>query len=104
MARLKLFLAFCALVILAAGVFGVAYYWKNYFRPNWEVTQEIEGTKVGGTNRELPDLGLRDFAAAEDLLVQGELQAARDRLYYLMEFYPDSSAVPKAKHIIGEIN
>ncbi len=104
MARLKLFLAFCSLVILAAGVFGVAYYWKNYFRPNWEVTREIEGTKSGELKKELPDLGLREFAAAEELLIQGELQAARDRLYYLMEFYPDSAAYPQAKHIIGEIN
>ncbi len=104
MARLKLLLAFLSLVILAAGVVGVVYYWKNYLRPNWEVTREFEAGGGGKDGRELPDLGLRDFAAAEDLLVAGEPLAARDRLLYLLSFYPESKSVPQAKEIIGEIN
>lgn len=104
MGRLKLLLAFFSLVILAAGVVGVAYYWKNYLRPNWEVTREFEAGGGRGNGRELPDLGLRDFAAAEDLLVAGEPLAARDRLLYLLDFYPESKSVPQAKEIIGEIN
>lgn len=104
MARVRLLLAFFALVVLAAGVFGVAYYWKNYLRPNWEVTREIEGQGGAQGKRELPDLGWREFEAAQALLIDGELAAARDRLHYLMEYYPDSKAFNDAKHIIGEIN
>jgi hypothetical protein len=104
MARIRLLLAFFALVVLAAGAFGVAWYWKNFLRPNWEVTREIEGHGGAKTKRELPDLGLREFEAAQSLLIEGELPAARDRLHYLMEFYPESKAFPEAKHIIGEIN
>lgn len=105
MARLKLLLALFALAILAAGGLAVAYYWKNYFRPNWEATQEFEGARKGTTARkDLPDLGIREFEAAKGLLVDGELQAARDRLLYLLEYYPDSKTAPQAKEIIGEIN
>jgi len=105
MARLKLVLAFFALVILAAGVLVAAWYWKNFFKPNWVATREIESLERGGGRRgNLPDLGLREFQAAEDLLIDGELQAARDRLYYLMEFYPDSKVFPDAKRVVGEIN
>ena len=84
MARLKLLLAFFSLVILAAGAFGVAYYYKNFFHPSWEVTREIEGDRRAAA-RDLPDLGLREFAAAENLLLDNEPLAARDRLLYLME-------------------
>ncbi len=104
MARLKLLLAFFALVVLAAGVLAVAYYWENYFRPNWEATREFESTKSPTSRKDLPDLGLREFEAAKDLLIDGELQAARDRLLYLLEYYPDSQAASQARDIIGEIN
>lgn len=105
MARIRLLLAFFALIILVSGGVAVAWYYKKYFRPNLEVTAEIEG-RGGGQHgkRELPDLGQRDFDAAQQLLIDGELLAARDRLLYLMEFYPDSKAYDQAKHIVGEIN
>ncbi|MCB1231422.1 MAG: LysM peptidoglycan-binding domain-containing protein [Verrucomicrobiae bacterium] len=104
MARLKMLLAFFALVVLAAGALGVAIYWKKYFRPNWEATREFESGKTAAHRADLPDLGIREFEAAEALLIDGELQAARDRLHYLLEYYPDSKAAPQAKEIIGEIN
>ncbi|MCB1090519.1 MAG: LysM peptidoglycan-binding domain-containing protein [Verrucomicrobiae bacterium] len=104
MARIRLLLAFFALVVLASGIFAVAYYYKNYLRPNLEVTQEIEGRSGPKPKRELPDLGLKEFEAAQALLIDGELQAARDRLLYLMEFFPDSKKYPEAKYIVGEIN
>ncbi|MBL9151763.1 MAG: LysM peptidoglycan-binding domain-containing protein [Verrucomicrobiales bacterium] len=104
MARVRLLLAFFALCILAAGAFGVAWYWKNFLRANWEATREIEGRGNPKTKRELPDLGIREFEAAQALLIDGEWAAARDRLHYLMEYYPDSKAYNEAKHIVGEIN
>ena len=77
MAPLKLVLAFFALVILGAGGVGVAYYWENYFRPNWEAEQRFQKPNGTGAKPDLPDLGRREFAAAEELLIEGELQAAR---------------------------
>lgn len=104
MAPLKLVLAFFALVILGAGAVGVAYYWENYFKPNWEAEQRFQKPNGSGAKPDLPDLGRREFAAAKELLIEGELQAARDRLYYLMDYYPESKTIPQAKQIVGEIN
>lgn len=104
MAPLKLVLAFFALVILGAGAVVVAKYWENYFRPNWEAEKQYRSSSPTAGQRELPDLGRREFVAAEQLLVDGELLAARDRLYYLMDYYPNSKTLPEARRIIGEIN
>ena len=42
MARIKLFLAFVALVILAAGVAAAYYYWEKVARPNWHLSRGLE--------------------------------------------------------------
>lgn len=103
MARVKLFLAFVALVILAAGIAASYYYWEKVARPNWNVSRGLENER-GKKQVKGPDLGIREYEVAVDMLKDGEYQAARDRLYYLMEYYPDSSAFPEAKRIIGELN
>ncbi len=104
MARLKLLFAFFALMVLAAGVFGAAYYWEKIARPNWEMVQTIENNTPGKSKKQPPDLGKREYLAAAELLKQGELMAARDRLYYLMEYYPESAYYSEAKRVAGEIN
>lgn len=104
MARIKLLFLFFALMVLAAGVFGAAYYWKNIARPNWEMVQEIENKSPKKKKKSPPDLGKREYLAAVDLLKDGELMAARDRFYYLMEFYPESAYYHDARRIVGEIN
>ncbi|MCB1234425.1 MAG: LysM peptidoglycan-binding domain-containing protein [Verrucomicrobiae bacterium] len=104
MARIKLVLAFLALVLLAAGGVAVAYYWKKVFRPNLEMEHQIEHADGKNGKVEAPDLGNREFEAAVDLLKEGELISARDRLYYLMKFYPESASFPEAKRIVGDIN
>jgi len=103
MARVKLFLAFVALVILAAGIAASFYYFEKIARPNWHVSRGLESER-GQKQIDGPDLGIREYDAAIEMLQEGEYQAARDRLYYLMEYYPDSSAYPEAKRIIGELN
>jgi len=102
MARLKFLLAFFALLICAAGVAGAYYCWTKYAQPEISVTRQIQG---GGTvERKKPDLGKRHYDAAMALLKEGELVSARDRLLYLMQYYPESKTFLDAKRVAGEVN
>ncbi len=102
MARIKLLLTFFALVILAAGVAVAAFYWEKVARPDYTMAQEIDGKST--ETREIPDLGKRHFDDAVELLKSGELQAAKERFYYLMEYYPESKTFAEARRILGEVN
>ncbi len=102
MARFKLVLAFLAFVIFAAGAGGAYYFWKKFIVPDTVVTRHIEGSAE--VPREKPDLGKRHFDDAIQLLRDGEMLAARDRLLYLMEYYPESKTFEDAKRIVGEVN
>ncbi len=101
MARFKFLLAFLALLICAAGVSGAYYYWKKFAQPELLVNRHLEG---GAGQKEKPDLGKRHFDDALGLVEQGELVSARDRLLYLMDYYPESQTYGEARRITGEIN
>jgi len=101
MARIKFLIAFFALLICAGGVAGAYFYWKKFAEPEITVNRHISGK--GGT-LERPDLGKRHFDAAMDLLREGELVSARDRLLYLMEYFPESATHGEARRIVGEVN
>lgn len=102
MARLKFLLAFLALLICAAGVVGAYYYWTKYAKPEISVARQITGE--GAAKRQKPDLGKRHFDDAMALLTEGELVSARDRLLYLMQYYPESGTYSDAKRVAGELN
>lgn len=102
MDRLKFLLAFFALLICVGGVFGAYFYWKKYAQPEIDVTRHMFGK--GGETRARPDLGKRHFDAALELLREGELVSARDRLLYLMQYFPESATYPEALRIVGEVN
>jgi LysM repeat protein len=102
MARFKFLLAFLALLICGGGVGGAYYYWKKFAQPELAVNRHISG-KGGGT-LERPDLGKRHFDAAMELLKKGELISARDRLLYLMQYFPESATFAEAKRVVGEVN
>lgn len=102
MARIKFLLAFFALLICAGGVVGAYFFWKKFAQPEINVTRRIEGKAE--VQRERPDLGKRHFDAAVELLKEGELVSARDRLLYLMQYFPESATHGEAKRIVGEIN
>lgn len=102
MARIKFLLAFLALLICAGGVSGAYFYWKKFVQPDIVVTRHMEG-KDGGTMAK-PDLGKRHYDAAIQLLKDGELLSARDRLLYLMEYYPESKTYLEARRVVGEVN
>lgn len=101
MARLKFLLAFLALIVCAAGVSGAWFYWKKFAQPELVVNRHISGK---GNDFEKPDLGRRHFDAALALIREGELVSARDRLLYLMEYFPESATWPEARRIVGEVN
>lgn len=102
MARLKLVLAFFALMILTAGVAGAAYYWKKYVKPEKEVAIVIE--QKDERPEEKPDLGKKHYDRAIDFLKEGELLSARNELQYLLDIYPESPTMPEAKRALGEVN
>jgi len=68
-----------------------------------EIERELK-KDVEVKERDAPDLGIREFEQIAELLKKGETMTARERLYYLMEYYPDSAALPEARRIVGEIN
>jgi LysM repeat protein len=102
MARFKFLLAFIALLICGGGVAGAYFYWKKFAQPELVVNRHISG-KGGGT-LERPDLGKRHFDAALALLREGELVSARDRLVYLMQYFPESATYDESRRIVGEVN
>jgi len=102
MARLKLVLAFLSLIILAIGLAVTVYFWQHFMGPNISMTRQIAGK--GLVKKEKPDLGKRHFDDAIQLLKDGELVSGRDRLLYLMDYYPESKTIDEAKRILGEVN
>lgn len=102
MARFKFFLAFLALLICGGGIGGAYFYWKKFAEPEIGVTRQIDGTAE--FLKEKPDLGKRHFDEAIELLKEGELVSARDRLRYLMTYFPESKTYDEAKRVVGEVN
>ncbi|MEM7602010.1 MAG: LysM peptidoglycan-binding domain-containing protein, partial [Verrucomicrobiota bacterium] len=100
--RFKFFLAFFALLICVGGVAGAYFYWKKFAEPEIGVVAQIEGTAE--VLKEKPDLGKRHFDEAIELLKEGELVSARDRLRYLMTYFPESKTFEEAKRVVGEVN
>lgn len=100
MARLKLVLAFFALMILTAGVAGAAYYWQKYVQPRKEVVETIANKNP----EEKPDLGKKHYDRAIAFIDDGELLSARNELQYMLEIYPESPTIVEAKRVLGELN
>ncbi len=104
MFRLKLVLAFIGLAICVAGVLLVKRFWEDQIKPEQEIELAVRSQFSGPSDTKGPDLGKRQFEEAVKLLEDGKLNAATDRLLYLMTYYPESDAYPEAKRIVGEIN
>lgn len=90
------------MLICFGGVAGAYFYWKKFAQPEIVVTRHIEGK--GDTTLERPDLGKRHFDAAVQLIKEGELVSARDRLLYLMQYFPESATYGEARRLVGELN
>lgn len=102
MARIKFLLAFFAMLICIGGVAGAYFYWKKFAQPEIVVNRHISGKS--GSDFERPDLGKRHFDEAVALIEEGEFVSARDRLLYLMKYFPESATFAEARRIVGELN
>lgn len=100
MARLKLLLAFFALMILATGVAAAAYYWKKFVLPE----KEVEVVISGKSEEEKPDLGRKHYIRALKFIEEGELLSARNELQYMLDIYPESPTIGEGKRVLGEVN
>jgi len=50
------------------------------------------------------DPGKRVFDRAAELIALGRVEEGREKLLYVVNFYPDSPVAPEAKRILGEMN
>lgn len=50
------------------------------------------------------DPGDKAFQKAAELLATGKIAEARDKLTFLLHYYPSSAATPRARQILGEMN
>jgi hypothetical protein len=48
--------------------------------------------------------GDKAFQKAAELLATGKISEAREKLLFLINYYPSSNAAPKARQILGEMN
>jgi LysM domain len=48
--------------------------------------------------------GDKAFQKAAELLATGKITEAREKLLFLINYYPSSGAAPRAKHILSEMN
>lgn len=55
---------------------------------------------------EMPDIepGERAFQKAHELIALGRATEAKDKLLYIVNFYPSSPSAPEARRILGEMN
>jgi len=100
--QFTILLAVMAFGVLGAAIVGVAYYVEQIVKPEQAALETIREQQ--GSRDNLPDPGLKEFDAAMVLIRNGELPGARDRLAYLLRYYPDSARYLEAKRVLGEIN
>ncbi|MEQ1841804.1 MAG: LysM peptidoglycan-binding domain-containing protein, partial [Verrucomicrobiales bacterium] len=100
--QFTILLAVAALGIFGAAIIGVAYYVEQVVKPETAALQTIKEHQKAPDSG--PDPGAKEYEAAAALIRQGELVPARDRLAYLMRYYPESARFVEAKRVLGEIN
>jgi LysM repeat protein len=100
--QFTILLAVLAFGILGAAIIGVAYYVEQIVKPEQAALETIREQQHSRDN--LPDPGLKEYDAAIALIRSGDLPGARDRLAYLMRYYPESARFREAKRVLGEIN
>ena len=101
--RFQILFAVVALGLLAGAVIAIAYFFEKELVPEREALNQVEQTKTI-EDHERPDPGKKAFGNAVELIKANDLPGARDRLLYMMKFYPSSAKYAEAKRILGEIN
>ncbi|MDP0490918.1 MAG: LysM peptidoglycan-binding domain-containing protein [Verrucomicrobiota bacterium JB023] len=94
-----------ALIVLT--VMGATVWWV------WKVNRDIATVELESTvmldrleSKELPDVepGDRAFQRAIELIATGELEAAKEKLHFIVNFSPGSAAAREARRILGEVH
>jgi hypothetical protein len=100
--QFTILIAVIALGILGAAVIGVAYYFEQVIKPETVALQTIKEQQQDPGS--LPDPGAKEYEAAVGFIRAGDWVPARERLTYLMRYFPESAKYPEAKRILGELN
>jgi len=100
--QFTILIAVIALGLLGAAVIGVAYYFEQVIKPETVALQTIKEQQQDPGS--LPDPGAKEYEAAVGFIRGGDWVPARERLTYLMRYFPESAKFPEAKRILGELN
>ncbi|MGH7935810.1 MAG: LysM peptidoglycan-binding domain-containing protein [Chthoniobacterales bacterium] len=90
-------------ILLAVLIFGGAalFSYKIFLRPEIVMRAEM---KAAATPREMPDVSLPKFQAAEKLKEEGKLTEARTALTAFIQEYPSGPHVGEAQDLLGDVN
>ncbi|WP_038168155.1 LysM peptidoglycan-binding domain-containing protein [Verrucomicrobium sp. BvORR106] len=102
MSRFKI-LVFLLAVGIAGSVLAAAYWYYTRVLGHESVVQgQIKNLQGKHTN--LPDPGVRRFDEAMELINNSNYTEGRKALYRLLDSFPETTAGPEARRIIGELN
>ncbi len=91
-----------ALAVIAGMVLGAYYLYRETYLPEKQSIQQVK--TLLSTAAPKADPGKKQFDRAMDLIRQGNLEAAKQRLTEITEVYQDSSRNPDARRVLGEMN
>lgn len=95
-------IAVVALGIVGAAIVGVTYFLEQVVKPETVALQTIKQQQEAPDS--VPDPGAKEFETAVGLIRSGEPISARERLAYILRYYPESAKHAEAKRVLGEIN
>ncbi len=93
--------------LLAVGIAGsiiATSYWYYTRVLKRDTTTQKEITQLQKQKANLPDPGVRRFEKAIEQLRSNDLEGGREALYELMKTFKESSVIPEARRIVGEMN
>jgi LysM repeat protein len=83
-------------------VIGVTYYVEQVLKPETVALQTIAQQQKDHDS--VPDPGAKVYESAATMIRSGDFVGARDRLGYLLRYYPESAKYAQAKRVLGELN
>ena len=97
--QLRIFFVLLTLAILGLAIGSSVYILEKVEKPKGEVVKQIKESKPKPI-----DPGIREFGTALALLQNQQFLAARDKLRYIIQYFPNSSRFEVARRLCGEIN
>ena len=84
-----------SLMLCAIGAAGAFYLWKVVLQPPTPGVEEIQPKA---------DTGLAELDVAREFIGENQLVAAKDRLDYILQHFPESAAAPEARRMLTQLN